>query len=173
MGVWGEGAKGKTMYNIKQTIYTKLRRVGMNHFHKRLPMVVAGLALMVVFSGTAFPADLSLLTPGKTRSGTIANMVPNRKGLPVTREVTAQVMEINGDAAKVRVTWTKLSNGNGFAGSGEFVSPIVATEFGELRLQGCTNEGKREWKLTFKPDGRVSCIMLFPYAMEKKWGDLN
>ena len=136
-------------------------------------MVVAGLALMVVFSGTAFPADLALLAPGKTRSGTIANMVPNHKGPQITREVTAQVMEINGDAAKVRVTWTKLSNGNGFAGSGEFVSPIVATEFGELSLQGCTDKGKREWKLTFKPDGTVSCIMLNPYANEKKWGDIN
>jgi hypothetical protein len=145
----------------------------MNFFDKRLAMAVAWLALMMFFSGTAFPANLSLLAPGKTRSGTIANMEKNRGGLPVTQEVTAQVIEINGDTAKVRVTWTKLSNGNGFAGSGEFVSPIVATEFGEVNLQGCTNRGNREWKLTFKPDGTVSCAMRLPSQVVKRWGDLH
>jgi hypothetical protein len=145
----------------------------MNFFDKRLAVVVAWLGLLMFFSGTAFPADLSLLAPGKTRSGTIANMEKNRGGLPVTQEVTAQVIEIIGDTAKVRVTWTKLSNGNGFAGSGEFVSPIVITEFDEVNLQGCTNRGMREWKLTFKPNGTVSCTMVRPSAVEKRWGDLN
>jgi hypothetical protein len=145
----------------------------MNFSCKGFSVTICSLLVVVAVSiGEAYPSDPSaLLKPGKIFSGTISNINKSFEGgLPTTQEVTLRVNKISGNSAEVYVSWSKTSRDTGNAGSGTFTTEMIKKEEA-IELSGQT--GQHEWKITFNPDGTVSCSMNVPSNRVIRWGELK
>jgi hypothetical protein len=135
------------------------------------PWALVAALVAVVALGEAYAADpAALLIPGKTRSGTIVQINPERMGLPHTQDVTLRVEKVIGDSAETYVTWSRTSENLGKAGAGTFTAPIK--RIGEtIEITG--QIGRITWRFIFDPDGTVNCKMFISSTVIKRWGDLK